>query len=135
MPTQSVLIVDDEDAIRTAVRLTLEDAGYSVLEAPNGYAGLEFLRSAPGPLVVLLDLMMPGMSGLKLLQVVRNEPALAQRHVFVIFTAAQAFPSPTLIFYLPSKRLLDLPKPFTLDELLAVVGEARQLTMSESAVS
>lgn len=135
MPAQSVLIIDDEDAIRIGVRLTLEDVGYVVLEAPNGEIGLELLRSATEPLIVLLDLMMPTMSGLLLLQAVRDDPELATRHVYIIFTAAHAFPAPTLVFYLPGRPVLDLPKPFTLDELLDVVEEAAQVIKSQSAVS
>lgn len=121
MPTPAVLVVDDESAIRTGVRLTLEDAGYTVLEAPDGLLGWETLRSATEPLVVLLDLMMPGKSGLQLLQAVKEEPDIAARHAFIIFSAARAFTLPTLVFYLPDKRLFDLPKPFALDELIATV--------------
>lgn len=126
MSHPAVLVIDDEDAIRTAVRLSLEDAGYTVFEAPNGLIGLDLLRAAAQPLVVLLDLMMPGMSGLKLLQVIKDEPRLAGNHAFVIFTAARAFSAPTLVFYLPGKDLLDLPKPFSLDELLDTVSAAAQ---------
>jgi CheY-like chemotaxis protein len=135
VPAQSVLIIDDEVAIRTGVRLTLEDVGYEVIEAPNGRVGLDILQTATDPLVVLLDLMMPEMSGIMLLQALKDEPALAQRHAFVIFTAARAFSAPTLVFYLPGKRLLNLPKPFSLDELLVTVEQAAHEIDSESAVS
>ena len=135
MPTHTVLVIDDEDAIRTGVRLTLEDAGYTVLEAPNGNAGLELLRSSDGPLVVLLDLMMPEMSGLRVLQVLKDAPELAARHAFVIFSAARSFSAPTLVFYLPHKRLFDLPKPFSLDDLLSIVEEATHAIGTRSAVS
>ena len=58
----SVLIVDDDDGIRTSLRLALEDQGYSVGEATDGEAALEQVRSTP-PDVVILDLMLPGMDG------------------------------------------------------------------------
>lgn len=133
--TKSILVVDDEDAIRVGVRLTLEDAGYTVLEAANGYEALELLRSSAAPLVVLLDLMMPEMSGLRFLQALKDEPKLAENHAFVIFSAARSFTAPTLVVYLPGKRLLDLPKPFSLDDLLAVVEQAACEIGAQSTVT
>jgi CheY-like chemotaxis protein len=127
-PAQTVLIIDDEEPIRDAVHFILEEAGFAVLEASDGGAGLALLRASEVPLVVLLDLMMPGMSGLELLRAVAAEPALADRDAYIIFSAARAFSAPTLRFYLPCKRLFDLPKPFELDDLVTMVERAaRQL--------
>ncbi|MGH2484765.1 MAG: response regulator [Ktedonobacterales bacterium] len=131
MSSHAVLIIDDEETIRGAVRLTLEDAGYEVVEAANGRVGLDRLHAARASLVVLLDLMMPGGSGLEFLGKIRAEPEVAARHVFVIFTSARAFTPATLRSYLPGKRLFNLPKPFALDDLVAVVDEAARY--SESA--
>lgn len=128
---RTVLVIDDEETIRGAVRLTLEDVGYEVVEAPNGRAGLDELRASAVPMVVLLDLMMPGGSGLELLSKVHAEPEIAERHVFIIFTAARAFAAATLLAYLPGKHLFNLPKPFAIDELIATVEEAA--SESESA--
>ncbi len=122
--TPSVLIIDDEDPIRYAVRFVLEEAGYMVLEAPNGREGLDVLHASVEPLVVLLDLMMPSMSGIELLHAVAAEPTLASRDAYIIFPAARAFSAPTVRFYLPGKRLFDLPKPFDLDDLVAIVEQA-----------
>ena len=127
-PLRTVLVVDDEEPIRDAVRFILEEAGFAVREALDGGGGLALLRASAEPLIVLLDLMMPGMSGLELLRVVAAEPAVAARHAYIIFSAARAFSAPTLQFYLPGKRLFDLPKPFDLDHLVAIVEQAaRQL--------
>lgn len=124
MPTRKVLVIDDEDSTRTAVRFMLEDCGYEVSEAPNGFVGLELLRAATEPTVVLLDLMMPGMSGLRLLQLMASDPELAARHEFVLFTAARAFTAADLALYLPTRRLAAVPKPFDMDELIATVDRA-----------
>lgn len=134
-PKRTVLIIDDEEAVRIAVRLTLEDGGYRVLEAPNGRIGLDHLRAATEPLVVLLDLMMPSMSGLELLRALGREPALAAHHAFIIFTAASAFRAATLMFFLPGKRLFDLPKPFDIDRLVSVVEQAERYIEETSATS
>jgi CheY-like chemotaxis protein len=63
-PTPGVLVVDDDHAIREMLTEALEDAGYRVTSAENGNQALSRLREAPTlPCVILLDLMMPVMSG------------------------------------------------------------------------
>lgn len=123
-PPHTVLIIEDEETIRNAVHTTLEDCGYAVLEAPDGRTGLDLLSRESERLVVLLDLMLPTLSGLKLLQAVGMDPDLAARHVFILFTAARAFTAQELRSYLPNRRLLSLPKPFSIEQLIAVVEEA-----------
>jgi CheY-like chemotaxis protein len=114
-PTRTVLIIDDEAPIRTAVRFILEEEGYAVLE---------LLRESGMPLVVLLDLLTPSLSGSQLLDTVAGEPVLADRHTFILFSASQEFSAPTLPFSVPPQRLFYLPKPFDLDDLVDVVGQA-----------
>jgi PAS domain S-box-containing protein len=59
---ETVLVVEDEEAVRTLARRTLEEAGYEVLEAATGREGLRLLLSAPVDLV-LCDVILPEMSG------------------------------------------------------------------------
>ncbi|HKS71436.1 MAG TPA: response regulator [Ktedonobacterales bacterium] len=133
MHPQTVLIIEDEESIRSAVHTTLEECGYAVLEAPDGRTGLDLLCRQSDRLVVLLDLMLPTLSGLKLLQAVGRDPDLAARHVFILFTAARAFTAQELRSYLPNRRLLSLPKPFSIEQLIAIVEEAAQETVREGA--
>ncbi|HET9221522.1 MAG TPA: response regulator, partial [Roseiflexaceae bacterium] len=59
-----ILIVDDESSIREMLRLFLELKGYTVASAINGQDALDYLRQSPEPpQMILLDLMMPVMSG------------------------------------------------------------------------
>ncbi len=58
-----ILVVEDEPALAESVRYSLDDEGYDVVVADNGPAGLERARTLK-PDLVLLDLMLPGMSGL-----------------------------------------------------------------------
>jgi two-component system response regulator ResD len=57
-----ILIVDDE-ALRSALRMVLEEEGYQVVEAPDGRSALDRLQQGRDCMVVLLDFNMPGMDG------------------------------------------------------------------------
>src|SRR5260370_30893572 len=83
-----VLVVDDDDATRVVLRLVLEDAGYIVHEASDGLLAMNVLLTSPYPLVVVLDLMMPRMSGTEILELFANAPAWAQRHALPPLPAA-----------------------------------------------
>ncbi len=124
MTGYSVLIVEDDAPVRNAIRFVLVEAGHQVLEAPDGMAGLGMLRQASQPLVVVLDLMTPQMTGIELLQTVGREPDIARRTAFVITSAARAFTIPDLAKYLHGGYLTVVPKPFDLDELASCVEEA-----------
>ncbi|HAY67998.1 MAG TPA: DNA-binding response regulator, partial [Acidimicrobiaceae bacterium] len=66
-----VLTVEDDDSIRTVVKLALEDEGWSVLEAGNGEDALELFRDK-GADVVLIDIMLPGMNGFEVCRSIRR---------------------------------------------------------------
>ena len=69
MPTNTVMIVDDDQGIREALKELLEIEGFGVETAANGFEGLARLREMrPLPALVLLDCMMPGMGGLEFRQ-------------------------------------------------------------------
>jgi two-component system alkaline phosphatase synthesis response regulator PhoP len=66
-----VLVVDDDAAIRTVVRWQLDDEGFRVVEADDGPSALRRIRD-DGPALVVLELSLPGLSGLDLLRKVRS---------------------------------------------------------------
>ena len=70
----SILVVDDEDGLRELFKERLEARGYVCHTAPNGYAALKVLAAEPIDLA-LVDIMMPGMTGLTLFQHVRERYA------------------------------------------------------------
>lgn len=87
MQVRTVLLIDDEDDIRTIGRLALESVGgYRTLEAASGAEGLEMARRE-SPDVVLLDVMMPGLDGPATLARLRDDPAT--RDLPVIFMTAK----------------------------------------------
>ena len=80
----TILVVDDEPLIAMALEAVLEDAGHRVATAANGRQGLERLAQAPRPELVLLDMMMPVMSGPAMLAAMAADPALDGVPVIVL---------------------------------------------------
>jgi two-component system cell cycle response regulator len=82
-----VLVVDDDEAIRLRVRDLLEGSGLcEVHEAANGIDGLALARSE-APDLILLDLMMPGMSGIEVCETLRGDPATCEIPIIVLSAA------------------------------------------------
>jgi CheY-like chemotaxis protein len=90
MPGPLVLVVDDDTDIRETLADLLIDEGYQVEQAENGKQALDWLER-PGqaqPRLILLDLMMPVMSGLQFHEALLARPALAS--IPVVFLSADA---------------------------------------------
>jgi two-component system chemotaxis response regulator CheY len=85
---KKVLIVDDSETIRHQVASALEAAGFIVLEAQDGLDGLERLEETELSLVIL-DINMPRMDGLELLERMRENPKHAKIPVLMLTTEAQ----------------------------------------------
>jgi two-component system, cell cycle sensor histidine kinase and response regulator CckA len=118
--SESILLVEDEEAVRRFAQRVLEGAGYAVVAAPHAEAAIEIMRQRTSPVDLLLtDTVMPGMSG----------PRLAARLL-------EEFPGLKVVYMsgytdavIPSERDLEstgsfLQKPFTPATLLQYVREA-----------
>ena len=83
---EGVLLVEDDPDIRESITDILVEEGYSVSAAPHGRAALEQLasRAAAPPCLILLDLMMPVMSGPELLATLRKDPRLSTIPVVIL---------------------------------------------------
>ncbi|QRK13533.1 response regulator [Archangium violaceum] len=112
-----VLVVEDHADSRELLAEFLEALGYEVDVAGNGLDALERLRSAPRPAVMLLDLMMPVMSGWELMQYVREDTSLSSLAVVVVSGAGESQS-------LPEGILGAMPKPVDLDALKAFLKTA-----------
>lgn len=112
-----VLVVDDEYYIRDVLIAFLLDAGYDAAGARDGRDAIDCLHEHPGRFgLVLLDVMMPHMTGWELLQRVRSDPALATLPV-ILMTAAENVHQQAL-----EQGATDyMPKPIDLDVLLDIV--------------
>jgi len=82
-----VLLVDDEQAIRTICRVNLEGDGFAVAEATNGVEALEAVRQAR-PSLVLLDVMMPSVDGWRVAEQLHAEEETPE--IPVVFLSARA---------------------------------------------
>ena len=87
MAEASVLIVDDDPVVRRMLQLSFESEGFDVLTAGDGIEGLEALRSDP-PDVVILDIMMPKLDGMKVMRELKSDDRL--RSIPVILLSAKA---------------------------------------------
>lgn len=83
MKSKLILIVDDEVAIRTMIRMSLETAGYHCLEAGDVQEAYRIVHDSQ-PDLVLLDWMLPGGSGIELLRRIRKNDSSAQLPVIMI---------------------------------------------------
>jgi CheY-like chemotaxis protein len=117
----TVLIVDDEEAVRDYLRVLLEQAGYSVLALGDGQSALDFLQRLRVD-AVLVDLMMPGVDGWEVTRIMRSDARLRTIPIIVFSAAGDAAPPGVAATLL---------KPSTAEELLATVdrvlaGERRK---------
>jgi two-component system response regulator HydG len=126
-----VLVVDDETGILNTLEILLRREGYAVTTASTGRDALEAVEAAP-PDVVLTDIRMPGMTGMELLQEVRDvDPEIA-----VILMTAQASLQ-TAMQAVNEGAFYYLQKPFANDELLGLLRratESRQLKAENKAL-
>lgn len=117
---KTILLVEDENDLRFVIKTTLESPKYRILEAQDGRKALEILRSEPVDLV-LLDWMMPGLSGIGVAKALREDPATAKVPIIMVTARSQRAD-------IEKGRSLGayayLVKPFSPLELLATVEEA-----------
>jgi CheY-like chemotaxis protein len=111
---RTVLLVEDDLDIRDVLQDVLEGDGYDVIPAANGKQALDFLtlNDPPGADLVILDLMMPLISGWEVLEQMARHPRLATIPVIVVSAVAREKPPRAYVF---------LHKPFSLDALATVV--------------
>ena len=89
---QKILIVDDEEPLRLLVRATLEDESgegrYEIIEAADGNEALEVARRER-PELVLLDIQMPGLSGLEVCKMLKDDPATSDLMIVMLTAKGQ----------------------------------------------
>jgi phosphoribosyl 1,2-cyclic phosphodiesterase len=125
-----IVIVDDDADIRRIAELRLRIAGFTVLTAEDGEAGLKLIQTEK-PKVVLLDLMMPKMHGFAVCQAIRSDPSL--QGTFIIVASAKTYAADIK----KAKELgadLYLNKPYDLEVLVKTIETALASTNAAIAV-
>ena len=84
-----VLVVDDDPDVRVFNTTVLEENGYSPEEAVNGEEALQAIRAAP-PDLVMLDVLMPRQSGIRLYRTLKTDPALQAVRIILMSGIARA---------------------------------------------
>lgn len=113
-----VLVVDDEPEILELVAPALRDEGYLVYEAENGDEAIDVIRELR-PVVVVLDVMMPGLSGWEVCRMVRLDPELEDVRIIMATGIGDVTNAATSPLYGADDAL---DKPFRLDVLVQKVG-------------
>ncbi|MDQ4005843.1 MAG: response regulator [Actinomycetota bacterium] len=85
---RKLLIADDEEGVRSLVRMTLNVDSYEILEARDGNEALEVARRER-PDIVLLDVMMPGQSGVEVCRALKADRATAGTSIILLTAKAQ----------------------------------------------
>jgi len=112
-----ILVADDDDQVRSLVARVLNDAGYEVAAAAEGREALRLARRLK-PSLVVLDVDMPGLSGLEVARRIRATKTIAPTPILV----ASAGPGqPNVAAATEAGADAYLVKPFKLTELLALV--------------
>lgn len=115
MNSKNILIVEDDEDIRTAMIEVIENEGYPTMSAPNGAEALKLLRSAPLPCLIFLDMMMPVMNGREFLAEVTKDEKFSEIPIVVVSAnAAQANVAGAREF---------LKKPIDLDTVIRLVEQ------------
>ena len=112
---RKILIVDDEADIREILQFNLENAGFNVECASSAEEALEMLNQNHG--LILLDVMMGGMSGFKMAEVLRNE---RNCQIPIIFLTAKSSENDLLTGFSAGGDDY-IPKPFSIQEVIARV--------------
>lgn len=111
-----LMVIDDDDDLRTALDLIMTAQGYQVTAFGDARRALSALENGTTPFLILLDLMMAGMSGWEFREAQLENPALSEIPV-VVLTAANTLTDG--VHTLSDVEVIG--KPFTLDALVAVV--------------
>ena len=120
-----VLLVEDDPDLRDVLARALEEEGYEVTPSDNGVDALVRLEFGRRPDVVVLDLLIPSVSGADLIELIRHDPRVATMPVVVItgaFVPAEVARAASAV----------LPKPFGLEQLCETLDA---LTSSDSSFS
>jgi CheY-like chemotaxis protein len=120
---KTVLIADDEPNMRLLVMATIEDDSYQVIEAADGEEAWALIQKHR-PQLTILDMQMPGLTGIEVVRAIRADPGLCRTRVIMLTAKAQ---QADVAKGIDAGVDVYLTKPFSPLELLTAVEQATQL--------
>ena len=124
----TILIVDDSEDTRELFKATLEAEGFTVIDAKDGLQALELLKNNHNFSLMLLDLSMPNMTGLQLLDEMENQ-SLGQNIPIMLVSAAKDLEKMTV----PRNVIDSLKKPFFYPELIFKIKQLQKLRIENES--
>lgn len=124
-----ILVIDDTPALLDVIRVCLEDEGYQVRTCLESRQAVGMAR-AERPDVIMLDVVMPEVSGWDVLAELRADPSFAQVPVIVCTAYVAEAMGRLSELKGPDQHLGLLPKPFDIEELIEVVASVAAATLS-----
>ncbi len=123
----TALVCEDDDAIRDMIRTVLERDGFAVEAICDGLTAVSRIRDGVFDLIVL-DLMIPGMSGFEVIEQLQiSQPSRLRR---VLITTAVPM---SMVANIPTEICHVLPKPFDIDKLLEHARECAEDTLTRNS--
>jgi two-component system phosphate regulon response regulator PhoB len=119
-PRKRILVVDDDDALQRLVEVLLDRAGMEAVRAMNAAEAAQVLKTPPLPALVVLDLMLPDVSGIEFLRQMRSKDMFADLPVIIL--SALADPS-QIREGLSAGADRYLTKPYLANNLISTVQE------------
>ena len=113
----NILIIEDDEAIRTSLSDVLISEGYKTYDAPNGKIAFELLETLPKTSLLLLDLMMPIMNGYEFSTAIKKMPKYL-KHPIVVMSASRDGEQ-----YAKQEGYPFLKKPLDIEDLLELVSK------------
>ncbi len=117
----SILVIDDEQPLREALRFTLEEEGYDVVDAENGRTGIDIYRQSPTDLVIT-DIVMPDYEGMETILTFKRE--FPEARIIAMSGREKSGPASFLSMAEKLGAGYTLTKPFRRAELLSAIRQS-----------
>jgi CheY-like chemotaxis protein len=118
------LIAEDDLDTREILRVVLEENGYAVADVEDGSQALAALQTSTVPMVVLLDLDLPRLDGVGVLEAIAQDTRQLARHAYIVLTALVRHRFQAAEELCATLGVPLVLKPFDVEELLALVAAA-----------
>jgi CheY-like chemotaxis protein len=124
MRKKTVLIVEDDAAVRNTLAAVFQSERYHTILARDGQEALDLIPRLPEPSVILLDYMMPRVNGYGVLRSLADHPEKRDDHPIFLLTANVGQMSPEMVRLLREQNVPVLQKPFDVATLIGEVSQA-----------